>query len=63
MRPFSDRWGAANEWQQIGNGPSRFTEDAATGPKFHGSYQQDECEVRTRLPEGTRIQIFVLPRD
>ncbi len=31
------------------NGLSHFTEDAATVLKFHGSYQQDDRDVRTQL--------------
>ena len=33
---------------EIGNGRSHFTEDAATVLKFHGSYQQDDRDVRTQ---------------
>ena len=34
---------------EVGNGESHFTEDAATLLKFHGSYQQDDRDVRTLL--------------
>ena len=34
---------------EVGNGSSHFTEDAATILKFHGSYQQDDRDVRTQL--------------
>lgn len=34
---------------ELGNGTSHLTEDAATVLKFHGSYQQDDRDVRTQL--------------
>src|SRR5580693_10054632 len=33
---------------EVANGTSHFTEDAATVLKFHGSYQQDDRDVRTQ---------------
>jgi sulfite reductase (ferredoxin) len=33
---------------EVGNGLTHFSEDAATVLKFHGSYQQDDRDVRTR---------------
>ncbi len=35
--------------EEIGNGTTHFSEDAATVLKFHGTYQQDDRDVRTQL--------------
>ena len=32
---------------ELANGQSHFTEDAATVLKFHGSYQQDDRDLRS----------------
>ena len=34
--------------EEVGNGSSHISEDAATVLKFHGSYQQDDRDVRTQ---------------
>src|SRR5271156_3213777 len=34
---------------ELRNGSTHFTEDAATVLKFHGSYQQDDRDVRTLM--------------
>src|SRR4051794_163534 len=40
------------------NGLSHFTEDAATVLKFHGSYQQDDRDLRTQLKREGREKAF-----
>ncbi|GAC1465550.1 MAG: NADPH-dependent assimilatory sulfite reductase hemoprotein subunit [Isosphaeraceae bacterium] len=35
--------------EELHNGQTHFTEDAATVLKFHGSYQQDDRDIRTQL--------------
>src|SRR3954468_7185556 len=40
------------------NGLTHFTEEAATVLKFHGSYQQDDRDVRTQLKREGREKAY-----
>jgi len=40
------------------NGETHFTEDAATVLKFHGSYQQDNRDVRTQMKRENKEKAF-----
>lgn len=43
---------------EVRNGVSHFTEDAATVLKFHGSYQQDDRDVRTLMKREGKEKSF-----
>jgi sulfite reductase (ferredoxin) len=43
---------------ELGNGASHFSEDAAGVLKFHGSYQQDDRDQRTRLKKEGKEKAF-----
>ena len=43
---------------EVDNGTSHFTEDAATVLKFHGSYQQDDRDVRTQLKKEGKEKAY-----
>ena len=43
---------------EINNGRSHFSEDAATILKFHGSYQQDDRDVRTQLKREKKEKAY-----
>ena len=43
---------------EVDNGSSHFTEDAATVLKFHGSYQQDDRDVRTQLKKEGKEKAY-----
>jgi len=44
--------------EEARNGEHHFTEDAATVLKFHGSYQQDDRDVRTQLKREGKEKAF-----
>ena len=43
---------------EVGNGSSHLSEEAATILKFHGSYQQDDRDVRTQLKKERKEKAF-----
>jgi len=43
---------------EIGNGQDRFSEDGATILKFHGSYQQDDRDLRTQLKREKKDKAY-----
>ena len=45
---------------EIGNGLDHFSEDAATILKFHGSYQQDNRDIRTQLKREKKEKAYRL---
>ena len=44
--------------EEVGNGASHFSEDAASILKFHGSYQQDDRDVRTQHKKEGKEKAF-----
>ncbi|MFO0908716.1 MAG: NADPH-dependent assimilatory sulfite reductase hemoprotein subunit [Isosphaeraceae bacterium] len=44
--------------EEVANGLTHFTEDAATVLKFHGSYQQDDRDTRTLLKKEGKEKAF-----
>jgi sulfite reductase (ferredoxin) len=46
--------------EEARNGVSHFTEDAATVLKFHGSYQQDDRDVRTQMKREGKEKSYQL---
>jgi sulfite reductase (ferredoxin) len=44
--------------EEIGNGQDRFSEDGATILKFHGSYQQDDRDLRAKLKKEKKDKAF-----
>jgi len=43
---------------EANNGQTHFSEDAATVLKFHGSYQQDDRDIRTRMKREGKEKAF-----
>ena len=43
---------------EVRNGPSHFSEDAASVLKFHGSYQQDDRDLRTQMKREGKEKAF-----
>ena len=44
--------------EEVRNGETHFTEDAATVLKFHGSYQQDDRDLRTRMKREGKDKLY-----
>jgi sulfite reductase (ferredoxin) len=44
--------------EEINNGTTHFSEDAATILKFHGSYQQDDRDIRTQMKREGKEKAF-----
>ncbi|MFO0892606.1 MAG: NADPH-dependent assimilatory sulfite reductase hemoprotein subunit [Isosphaeraceae bacterium] len=44
--------------EEVANGQDRFSEDAATVLKFHGSYQQDDRDLRAQLKKEKKDKAY-----
>jgi sulfite reductase (ferredoxin) len=46
--------------EEVNNGLGHFSEEAATVLKFHGSYQQDDRDLRTQLKREKKEKAYQL---